>query len=85
MLEHQTQHMSSACQNFNWYQSRHPVLYLGELQGRYFLALWTRKKEMKEKMMLKLGMYFLNFYALALDICTSCVPIWSAIFAALGE
>ncbi|GAU44946.1 hypothetical protein TSUD_351610 [Trifolium subterraneum] len=39
-------------QNFNWYQSRHPVLYLGELQGRYFLALWTRKKEMMEKVMM---------------------------------
>ncbi|GAU48050.1 hypothetical protein TSUD_404850 [Trifolium subterraneum] len=36
-------------QNFNWHQSRHPVLYLGELQERYFLALWTRKKEMKKK------------------------------------
>ncbi|MCI60429.1 hypothetical protein A2U01_0081685, partial [Trifolium medium] len=22
------------CQNYNWYQSRHHVLYLGELQGK---------------------------------------------------
>ncbi|MCI66024.1 hypothetical protein A2U01_0087282, partial [Trifolium medium] len=44
--------MSPAYQNFNWYQSRNPVLYLGELRGRYFLALWTRKKEMRKKKML---------------------------------
>ncbi|PNY14714.1 hypothetical protein L195_g011398, partial [Trifolium pratense] len=43
------------CQNFNWYQSRHPVLYLGELQGRYFLALWTRKKDMRKKLMYSRG------------------------------
>ncbi|PNX62454.1 hypothetical protein L195_g061152, partial [Trifolium pratense] len=41
-----------ACQNFNWYQSGHPVLYLGKLRGRYFLALWTRKKDIKKKKVL---------------------------------
>ncbi|KAK2431450.1 hypothetical protein QL285_029674 [Trifolium repens] len=46
MLEHHIPHLLPARQNFNWYQSRHPVLFLGEIHGRYFLALWTRKKKM---------------------------------------
>ncbi|WJX24290.1 hypothetical protein P8452_13414 [Trifolium repens] len=44
MLEHRIPHLLPARRNFNWYQSRHPVLFLGEIHGRYFLALWTKKK-----------------------------------------
>ena len=35
----------TACQNFNWYQSRHPVLFLVNLQGIYFLVLWAGKED----------------------------------------
>ena len=31
---HRGQHLSTVYQNFNWYQSRHPVLYLGEILGK---------------------------------------------------
>ena len=44
MLEHRIPHLLPARRNFNWYQSRHHVLFLGEIHGRYFLAIWTKKK-----------------------------------------
>ena len=32
---HVVGHLSpDICQNFNWYQSRHPVLFLGEILGK---------------------------------------------------
>jgi hypothetical protein len=46
MLKHHIPYLLPARRNFNWYQSRHLVLFLDELQGRCFMALWTRNEVM---------------------------------------
>jgi hypothetical protein len=39
-----SQHLIFVCQNFNWHQSRHPILFWVSSR-KYFLVLWTRNDD----------------------------------------